>query len=349
MIQKAIHQLVERADLDFDTTKAVMDEIMSGEATQAQISSFLTALRMKGETIDEITACATVMRDKAVKLTPAFPVMDIVGTGGDEVGTFNISTTSAFVAAAGGIRVAKHGNRSVSSKSGAADVLECLGVKLALTADQAGEVLEQTGMCFLFAPAYHSSMKYAAPVRKEIGIRSIFNILGPRSNPAGASMQLLGVYSRELVEPLAQVLANLGVKRGMVVCGGDGLDEATLTGPTHVCEIRFGQLSSYDMTPEELGLKLEELIGGTPQENAAITRDILSGRLTGPKRDVVVLNAAISLYLGIDDCTVKDCIKKARDIIDSGAAIGKMEEFIRATGQASGAAMDGAGKKEKAS
>ena len=303
MIQKAIHQLVERADLDFDTTKAVMDEIMSGEATQAQISSFLTALRMKGETIDEITACATVMRDKAVKLTPAFPVMDIVGTGGDEVGTFNISTTSAFVAAAGGIRVAKHGNRSVSSKSGAADVLECLGVKLALTADQAGEVLEQTGMCFLFAPAYHSSMKYAAPVRKEIGIRSIFNILGPLSNPAGASMQLLGVYSRELVEPLAQVLANLGVKRGMVVCGGD----------------------------------------------AAITRDILSGRLTGPKRDVVVLNAAISLYLGIDDCTVKDCIKKARDIIDSGAAIGKMEEFIRATGQASGAAMDGAGKKEKAS
>ena len=181
----------------------------------------------------------------------------------------------------------KHGNRSVSSKSGAADVLECLGVKLALTADQAGAVLEQTGMCFLFAPAYHSSMKYAAPVRKEIGIRSIFNILGPLSNPAGASMQLLGVYSRELVEPLAQVLANLGVKRGMVVCGGDGLDEATLTGPTHVCEIRFGQLSSYDMTPEELGLtacKLEELIGGTPQENAAITRDILSGRLTGPKR-----------------------------------------------------------------
>ena len=352
MIQKAIHQLVERADLDFDTTKAVMDEIMSGEATQAQISSFLTALRMKGETIDEITACATVMRDKAVKLTPAFPVMDIVGTGGDEVGTFNISTTSAFVAAAGGIRVAKHGNRSVSSKSGAADVLECLGVKLALTADQAGAVLEQTGMCFLFAPAYHSSMKYAAPVRKEIGIRSIFNILGPLSNPAGASMQLLGVYSRELVEPLAQVLANLGVKRGMVVCGGDGLDEATLTGPTHVCEIRFGQLSSYDMTPEELGLtacRLEELIGGTPQENAAITRDILSGRLTGPKRDVVVLNAALSLYLGIDDCTVKDCIKKARDIIDSGAAIGKMEEFIRATGQASGAAMDGAGKKEKAS
>ena len=189
------------------------------------------------------------MRDKAVKLSPPFPVMDIVGTGGDEVGTFNISTTSAFVAAAGGIRVAKHGNRSVSSKSGAADVLERLGAELALTAEQAETVLEDTGMCFLFAPAYHSSMKYAAPVRKEIGIRSIFNILGPLSNPAGASMQLLGVYSRDLVEPLAQVLANLGVTRGMVVCGGDGLDEATLTGPTHVCEIRYGKITAYDMTP----------------------------------------------------------------------------------------------------
>ena len=328
MIQKAIHELVDNKNLDFETTKEVMNEIMSGSATQAQISSFLTALRMKGETIDEITACATAMRDKAVKLSPPFPVMDIVGTGGDEVGTFNISTTSAFVAAAGGIRVAKHGNRSVSSKSGAADVLERLGAELALTAEQAETVLEDTGMCFLFAPAYHSSMKYAAPVRKEIGIRSIFNILGPLSNPAGASMQLLGVYSRDLVEPLAQVLANLGVTRGMVVCGGDGLDEATLTGPTHVCEIRYGELTAYDMTPEELGLtvcKLEELIGGTPEENAKITRNILSGSLKGPKRDVVVLNAAISLYLGIDDCTVKDCVKTAQDIIDSGAAMAKME------------------------
>ena len=287
MIQKAIHELVENKNLDFETTKEVMDEIMSGNATQAQISSFLTALRMKGETIDEITACATVMRDKAVKLSPPFPVMDIVGTGGDEVGTFNISTTSAFVAAAGGIRVAKH----------------------------------------------------AAPVRKEIGIRSIFNILGPLSNPAGASMQLLGVYSRDLVEPLAQVLANLGVTRGMVVCGGDGLDEATLTGPTHVCEIRYGKITAYDMTPEELGLtvcNLEELIGGTPEENAQITRNILSGSLKGPKRDVVVLNAAISLYLGIDDCTVRDCVKTAQDMIDSGAAMAKMEEFIQATKKAAG-------------
>lgn len=348
MIQQAIRHLVERTDLDFETTKAVMEEMMSGQATEAQISSFLTALRMKGETIEEITACALVMREKAVKLNPPFPVMDIVGTGGDEAGTFNISTTSAFVAASGGIRVAKHGNRSVSSKSGAADVLECLGASLALSPEQAGAVLEQTGMCFLFAPDYHSSMKYAAPVRKEIGIRSIFNILGPLSNPAGATSQLLGVYSKNLVQPLAQVLSNLGVSRGVVVCGGDGLDEATLTGPTHVCEIRYGKLSSYDITPGELGLascNLEELKGGTPEENAVITRKILSGTLKGPKRDVVALNGAISLYLGIDNCTIKDCVQKAQELIESGAALRKMEEFIHATAQAAGAA----GKKEKAS
>lgn len=285
MIQNATHQLVEGKNLDFKMTRKVMDEIMSGEATQAQISSFLTALRMKGETIDEITACAQVMRDKALRLRPPFPVMDIVGTGGDKAGTFNISTTSAFVAAAGGIRVAKHGNRSVSSKSGAADVLERLGVRLDLTAEQAEAVLEQTGMCFLFAPAYHSSMKYAAPVRSEIGIRSIFNILGPLSNPANASMQLLGVYSRKLVQPLAQVLANLGVTRGMAVCGGDGLDEATLT---------------------------------------------------GPKKDVVVLNSALSLYLGTDHCTVRDCIRTARELIESGAAFQKVEEFAAASRMAAG-------------
>lgn len=334
MIQNAIHELVEGKNLDFDTTRQVMDEIMSGEATQAQISSFLTALRMKGETIEEITACAQVMRDKAVQLNPPFPVMDIVGTGGDEAGTFNISTTSAFVAAAGGVKVAKHGNRSVSSKSGAADVLERLGARLDLTAQQAEQVLEETGMCFLFAPAYHSSMKYAAPVRKEIGIRSIFNILGPLANPANASMQLLGVYSPKLVQPLAQVLANLGVTRGMAVCGGDGLDEATLTGVTHVCEIRFGELKAYDLTPKELGLDVcrpEDLVGGTPEENAEITKAILSGTLTGPKKDVVILNSALSLYLGTDDCTVKECVDKARELIESGAALAKMEQFIAAS------------------
>ena len=331
MIQQAIHDVTERKNLDFDTAKQVMGEIMNGEATQAQMASFLTGLRMKGESIEEITACAAVMREKALKLTPSFDVIDIVGTGGDEVGTFNISTTSAFVVA---VPVAKHGNRSVSSKSGAADVLEQLGVNLALTAEQSEKLLEETGMCFMFAQAYHSSMKYAAPVRKELAIRTIFNILGPLSNPAGATMQLLGVYDKSLVEPLAKVLSNLGVTRGLVVCGADGLDEATVTGPTHVCEIRFGKLKAYDITPEEVGLsryELSDIIGGTPEENAQITRDILSGELKGAKRDIVILNSAMSLYLGIDDCTIKDCVRRAAELIDSGMAYAKLNEFVNAT------------------
>ena len=339
-MKEYIAKVAEGENLTEEEAKGAMDIMLSGDATQAQIAAFLALERVKGETLDELAGFAVVLRDKAETISPKVDnYIDLVGTGGDRTFTFNVSTTSAFVVAAAGLPVAKHGNRSVSSKSGAADVLERLGAELALTAEQAETVLEDTGMCFLFAPAYHSSMKYAAPVRKEIGIRSIFNILGPLSNPAGASMQLLGVYSRDLVEPLAQVLANLGVTRGMVVCGGDGLDEATLTGPTHVCEIRYGKITAYDMTPEELGLtvcNLEELIGGTPEENAQITRNILSGSLKGPKRDVVVLNAAISLYLGIDDCTVRDCVKTAQDMIDSGAAMAKMEEFIQATKKAAG-------------
>lgn len=334
MIQKAIHDVIDGKDLDFDTTKAVMNEIMSGGATHAQMGSFLTALRMKGETIDEITACATVMREKGLKLHPRHDVIDIVGTGGDEAGTFNISTTSSFVVAAGGVPVAKHGNRSVSSKSGAADVLERLGVNISLNVEQSEKVLEETSMCFMFAPVYHSSMKYAAPVRKEMGVRTIFNILGPLSNPAGATMQLLGVYSRDLIEPLARVLSNLGVNRGLVVCGEDGLDEATVTGVTHVCEIRFGKFTQYDITPEQFSISrssLADLAGGSPQDNAAITRDILNGTLKGPKRDMVILNSAMSLYLGIDDCSISDCILKAGELIDSGRAYKKLEEYIRAT------------------
>ena len=253
MIQQAIHDVIEGQDLSFEAAKEVMNEIMSGETTPAQMAAFLTGLRMKGETIDEITACATVMREKGLKLEPNFAVIDIVGTGGDEAGTFNISTTSAFVVAAGGVPVAKHGNRSVSSKSGAADVLENLGVNLKLTVEQSEQILKDTGMCFMFAQSYHSSMKYAGPVRKEMGVRTIFNILGPLANPAGATMQLLGVYDEKLVEPLAKVLSNLGVNRGLVVCGNDGLDEATVTGPTHVCEIRFGELTMYEITPEQFG------------------------------------------------------------------------------------------------
>ncbi len=332
MIQKAIQEVLNGNDLDFETAKAVMGEMMDGTATEAQMGGFLTALRMKGETVDEITACATVMREKGVKINPVREVIDIVGTGGDEVGTFNISTSTAFVVAAGGVPVAKHGNRSVSSKSGAADVLEELGVNLNLTPEQTEEILEKTGMCFMFAPVYHSSMKYAAPVRRELGARTIFNILGPLSSPAGATMQLMGVYDRKLVEPLAEVLSKLGVTRGVAVCGRDGLDEITLSDLTHVCEIRNGKLVSYDIAPEDFGFtrcELKDLIGGSPKENAQITRDVLAGKERGPKRDVVVLNAAVALYLGIDDCTIKDCITMAQKLIASGKALEKMEEFIR--------------------
>lgn len=334
MIREAIAKLTENQDLTYSEAKAVMEEIMDGTATQGQMGGFLMALSMQGETIDEITAFATVMREKGVKIQPEREVIDIVGTGGDKVGTFNISTTAAFVVAAGGVPVAKHGNRSVSSKSGAADVLEKLGINVSLSAEQNERILNETGMCFMFAPVYHASMKYAAPVRKELGVRTVFNILGPLSNPAAATMQLLGVYDKKLGKPLAQVLANLGVTRGVAVCGEDGLDEITLTGETEVHEIRFGEITSYSITPEQYGLKrcpLEDLIGGSPEENAGITLDILTGRETGPKRDVVLLNAGMSLYLGIDGITLEEGIHMAEELIDSGAAMKKYEEFRMAT------------------
>lgn len=334
MIQRAIKDVISGKDLDLDTTKNVMRQMMDGTATPAQMGALLAGLRMKGETVEEITACAEVMREMGLKINPVRNVIDIVGTGGDELSTFNISTTAAFIVAAGGVPVAKHGNRSVSSKSGAADVLEILGINLDLTPQQSEEVLNKSGICFMFAPVYHSSMKYAAPVRREMGVRTIFNVLGPLANPAGATMQLMGVYDRRLVEPLAQVLANLGVIRGLAVSGADGMDEVTLTGPTHVCEIRFGILSSYDITPEQFGFQscqLKDLVGGTPQDNAQITLDILSGKERGPKREVVLLNAAMALYLGIDDCSVSDCINLARDIVDSGRAMAKLAEFRQLT------------------
>lgn len=334
MIREAIAKLNKREDLTYEEAKAVMEEMMDGSATHAQMGGFLMALSMQGETIEEITAFANVMRDKGVKIKPEREVIDIVGTGGDQVGTFNISTTSAFVVAAGEVPVAKHGNRSVSSRSGAADVLERLGFQVALTAEQNEAVLNKTGICFMFAPVYHSSMKYAAPVRKELGVRTVFNILGPLSNPAGATMQLLGVYDKKLAEPMAQVLANLGVTRGVAVCGEDGLDEITLTGETEVYEIRFGEITSYTITPEQFGLTrcpLEELIGGTPEENAQITMDILTGKETGPKRDVVLMNAGMSLYLGIDGITLAEGIEMAKDLITSGKALAKYEEFRDAT------------------
>ena len=334
MIREAIAKLSKKENLTYEEAKGVMEEMMDGTATQAQMGGFLMALSMQGETIEEITAFANVMRDKGIKIQPEREVIDIVGTGGDQVGTFNISTTSAFIVAAGGVPVAKHGNRSVSSRSGAADVLEKLGIQVALSAQQNEEVLNKTGICFMFAPVYHSSMKYAAPVRKELGVRTVFNILGPLSNPAGATMQLLGVYDKKLAEPLAQVLANLGVTRGVAVCGEDGLDEITLTGETDVYEIRFGKITSYTISPEQFGLTrcpLEELIGGTPEENAQITMDILTGKEIGAKRDVVLMNAGMSLYLGIDGITLADGIEMAIDLITSGKALAKYEEFRDAT------------------
>ena len=336
MIKEAVYQLINGNDLTYEQAREVMEEMMTGTATQAQMGGFLTALRMQGETIDEITAFATVMREKGIKIEPEREVIDIVGTGGDEVGTFNISTTSAFVVAAGGVPVAKHGNRSVSSKSGAADVLERLGANLDLTPEQNEKVLNACDVCFLFAQKYHSSMKYAAPVRKELGVRTVFNILGPLSNPAAATMQLLGVYDKKLAKPLAQVLSNLGVTRGVVVCGEDGLDEITLTGETDVHEIRFGEITSYNITPEQFGLRrcaLQELIGGTPEENAQIARDILTGKEKGPKRDIVVMNAGMSLYLGKDGISLEEGIQMAQEILDSGKAYEKLQEFVKLTNE----------------
>ena len=336
MIKEAIYQLINGNDLTYEQAREVMEEMMTGTATQAQMGGFLTALRMQGETIDEITAFATVMREKGIKIEPKREVIDIVGTGGDEVGTFNISTTSAFVVAAGGVPVAKHGNRSVSSKSGAADVLEKLGVNLNLTPEQNEKVLNACDVCFLFAQKYHSSMKYAASVRKELGVRTVFNILGPLSNPAAATMQLLGVYDKKLAKPMAQVLSNLGVTRGVAVCGEDGLDEITLTGETDVYEIRFGEITSYTITPEQFGLRrcaLQELVGGTPEENAQISKDILTGKEIGPKRDSVVMNAGMSLYLGKDGISLEEGIQMAQDILDSGKAYEKLQEFVKLTNE----------------
>lgn len=334
MIQEAIHKVINREDLTHDEALQTMKEIMSGEASQIQMATFLTALRMKVETITEITACAEGMRSVGTHLKPDTEVVEIVGTGGDEASTFNISTTSAFVVAAAGVPVAKHGNRSVSSKSGAADVLEALGVNLTIDVEQAKKVLDETDMAFLFAQKYHSAMKNVGPVRAGMKERTIFNILGPLTNPANATRQLLGVYKDELVETLAQVLMNLGVERGLAVCGCDGLDEITVTGPTHCCEIRDGKLHSFDIRPEQFGLKtypLEDLVGGTPEENAQITKDILSGKERGAKRDIVLLNAGFGIFMGIDDISLEASVRMAAELIDSGKAYAKMEQFIKAT------------------
>ena len=334
MIKEAIIKLSKKQDLAYAEAEAVMDEIMSGQATPVQMSAYLTALALKGETIDEITASAAGMRAHCIKLLHNLDVLEIVGTGGDGSNSFNISTTSSLVIAAGSVPVAKHGNRAASSKSGAADVLEALGVKITLTPERSAEILKKINICFLFAQNYHIAMKYVAPIRKELGIRTVFNILGPLTNPAGANMELMGVYDQSLVEPLAQVMANLGVNRGMVVYGQDSLDEISMCAPTSVCEIRDGKFTSYEITPEQFGYERCEkgaLTGGTPAENAEITKAILKGEEKGPKRQAVCLNAGAALYIAGKAASIEEGVKLAESLIDSGAALKKLEEFVEET------------------
>ena len=334
MIKEAIIKLSKKQDLAYAEAEAVMDEIMSGQATPVQMSAYLTALALKGETIDEITASAAGMRAHCIKLLHNLDVLEIVGTGGDGSNSFNISTTSSLVIAAGGVPVAKHGNRAASSKSGAADVLEVLGVKITLTPERSAEILKKINICFLFAQNYHIAMKYVAPIRKELGIRTVFNILGPLSNPAGANMELMGVYDQSLVEPLAQVMENLGVDRGMVVYGQDSLDEISMCAPTSVCEIRDGKFTSYEITPEQFGYERCEkgaLTGGTPAENAEITKAILKGEEKGSKRQAVCLNAGAALYIAGKAASIEEGVKLAESLIDSGAALKKLEEFVEET------------------
>ena len=331
MIRESIIKLSKKQNLSYEEAEAVMDEIMSGKATPVQMSAYLTALALKGETIEEITASAAGMRAHCIKLLHDMDVLEIVGTGGDGSNSFNISTTASLVISAGGVPVAKHGNRAASSKSGAADVLEALGVKITIPPEKSQELLKKIGICFLFAQNYHIAMKYVAPIRKELGIRTVFNILGPLSNPAGANMELMGVYDEALVKPLAQVMANLGVTRGMVVFGQDSLDEISMSAPTSVCEIKDGTFTSYELTPEQFGYtrcEKETLQGGTPQENAAITRAILEGRESGAKRQAVCLNAGAALYIAGKADTMEAGVKMAESLIDSGAALKKLEEFI---------------------
>ena len=333
MIKEAIAQLVKREDLTSAVMEQVMEEIMTGEATDAQKASFLTALSMKGETIDEITSAAKVLRSHCERFLNDMDVLEIVGTGGDGSNTINISTLSSVVVSAAGIPVAKHGNRAASSKCGTADCLEALGVKIDCAPARSAQILKDINLCFLFAQKYHPAMRFVGAVRKEMGIRTLFNVLGPLANPAGATMQLFGVYSEDLVEPLAHVLRNLGVKRAMVVYGRDSMDEISLSAETKVCEFKNDEFKSYIIKPEDLGIarcNKEDLVGGTPQENAAIVNDILGGA-KGPKTDVVLLNAGAAIYLASDGITLKDGIEKAREIIVSGKAKEQLEKFIEET------------------
>ena len=329
-----LEKIVEGRHLTADEAYEAMDCIMSGGATQAQIASFVTGLRMNHETVDEITGFAKVMRAKAAVVPDETEAIDIVGTGGDLASSFNISTTSAFVIAGAGQKVAKHGNRSVSSKSGAADVLEALGARIGLSPEQNQRCLEEVGVAFLFAQTHHGSMKYAGPVRAQLGVRSVFNILGPLANPAMTNYIVLGVYEEDLLRPMAEVMQNLGVKQAMIVYGDDCLDEISISDTTSICEIRDGKLISYKISPEEFGISMAEkdsIKGGTSDENAVITREILTGKEQGPKRDIVLLNAGSALYTIGAAKDMKEGIEMARQSIDSGRAIEKLNQFIEFT------------------
>lgn len=333
MIKEAILKLSKKENLNYEEAEAVMNEIMSGKATSVQMSSYLTALSMKGETIDEITGSAAGMRANCIKLLHNMEVLEIVGTGGDNSNSFNISTASAIVIASGGVAVAKHGNRAASSKCGAADVLEELGININISPEKSRELLSKINICFLFAQNYHIAMKYVAPVRKELGIRTVFNILGPLSNPAGANIELMGVYDESLVEPLAKVMQNLGVKRGMVVYGTDKIDEISMSSETKVCEILDKEnLKSYTISPKDFGYDFcdkKELEGGSVKENAEIIRNIFSLKDKGAKRKAVCMNAGAGFYIAGKVQSIKEGVKMAESLIDEKNAFEKLEDFIR--------------------
>ena len=335
MIKEAIEKVVSKQDLTYDEAYTVMNEIMNGETSQVQNAAYLAALSTKSakaETIDEISGSAAAMRDHALKVEHDMDVLEIVGTGGDHAGSINISTTAAFLIAAAGIKVAKHGNRAASSKSGAADCLEALGINISLSPEKCVELLKEINICFFFAQKYHASMKYVGAVRKELGIRTVFNILGPLTNPAHPKTMLLGVYDEYLLDPLAQVLMSLGVKRGMVIYGQDCLDELSMSAPTSVCEFKDGWFKRYVIQPEDFGFtrcRKEDIKGGTPEENAAITRAILSGKEQGPKRDIVLLNAGAAIYLGGKAASIADGINVARALIANGAGLEKVAAFAK--------------------
>lgn len=330
MIKEAISTLANGQNLEPAMMTQVMEEIMTGEATDAQKASFLTALAIKGETIEEITEAARVMRIHCAPFDNEMDTLEIVGTGGDKSNTINISTIASIITSASGIKVSKHGNRAASSKCGTADCLEALGVKIDLDADKSLDLLKDKNFCFLFAQKYHPAMRFVGTVRKEIGTRTMFNILGPLANPARANLQLMGVFDESLVEPLAHVLVNLGVKRTMVVYGMDCIDEISLSAPTKVCEYRDGEFKTYEITPEQFGFtrcEKSDLVGGDPAENAQIVRDILDG-VQGPKTDAVIFNAGAAIYIATEGITLEEGIARARETLASGAAKKQLEDII---------------------